>query len=227
LPSFLFEEEFDLHSEQLKDYVESLVPMRDLAISEMERFAKDNDIPIMELVGIEALLQILRLTQPKRILEIGTAIGYSAIRMAKALPNAKIITIERDEKRYKKALYYIEKTGTKNQIDVIFGDALEKYLSLQVENDFDVLFIDAAKGQNKNFFENYQTLLTANGVIITDNVLFKGYVAEKEIDSRNLRGLVSKIKSYNEWLKQHPAYDTVFLPVGDGIAISKRKGGNN
>lgn len=213
-----------MHSEQLLGYVDSLIPDREPMISEIEQFAKENNIPIMELVSIEALIQILNFIKPKKILEIGTAIGYSAIRMAKALPTTKIITVERDEKRYEQALYYIEKTCTSNQIDVILGDASKDLPSIKVHQDIDVLVIDAAKGQNKRFFEQYEPLLANGGVIITDNVLFKGFVAEKHIDSRSLRGIVNKINAYNEWLKQHPSYHTVFLPIGDGIAISKKKG---
>lgn len=213
-----------MYSDQLGIYVQSLVPTRDADILKIEQYAHAFEVPIMELEGIECLLQILRLIQPKRILEIGTAIGYSAIRMAKTLPNTNIVTIERDEKRYEKALYYMEKTGTKNQITALLGDALEIFPTLSHEESFDVIFIDAAKGQNKQFFTQYETLLSNNGVIITDNVLFKGLVVKTDIASRNLRALVRKIKSYNEWLAQHPAYDTVFLSVGDGIAISKKKG---
>lgn len=213
-----------MHPERLTNYLNTLAPEREASILEIEQYAHEFNIPIMELEGIECLLQLLRLINPKKILEIGTAIGYSAIRMAKTLPNTKIVTIERDEKRYEKALYYMEKTGTNDQIRVLFGDALEIFPELQGETEFDVIFIDAAKGQNKNFFTQYETLLQDNGVIITDNVLFKGLVAESQIASRNLRALVNKIKSYNEWLRHHQAYDTVFLSVGDGIAISKRKG---
>ncbi|MCH1627400.1 O-methyltransferase [Ferdinandcohnia quinoae] len=205
-------------------YIESLIQKRDCTIEEMELYAQENNVPIMELIGIECMLQILRISSPKRILEIGTAIGYSAIRMAKALPYTKIVTIERDEERYKKALQYISETGTSSQIEVIYGDALEVEETVKEKGEFDVLFIDAAKGQYRRFFETYEKYLSQSGMILTDNVLFKGLVAEDHIENKRIRSLVTKIKSYNEWLMAHPNYVTTIIPVGDGIAISKKRG---
>jgi predicted O-methyltransferase YrrM len=217
-------EVFFLLSSKLTDYLENLLPKRDEIVEEMEHYAKENNVPIMELVGIETMLQILRISQPKQILEIGTAIGYSAIRMAKALPKTTIITIERDQERYEKALENIKRTGTSSQIKVIFGDALEVASEIKDLGEFGCIFIDAAKGQYRHFFDIYEKCLSKDGLIVTDNVLFKGLVAEEEIDSKRVRSLVTKIRAYNEWLLAHPDYQTTILPVGDGIAISKKRG---
>jgi predicted O-methyltransferase YrrM len=204
---------------ELEAYLLSLIPEREPIIVEMEQYAAEHKVPIMELIGIEALLQFLRLAEPTTILEIGTAIGYSSIRMAKTIRDAKVVTIERDEERYNRALYYIEKTNMGDQVEVILGDALE----VNLEQSFDVIFIDAAKGQYIKFFEKYEQRLEKNGVIISDNVLFKGLVAENNSNNKRINNLVKKIQSYNEWLMQNPSYDTTILPVGDGIAISKKK----
>ncbi|MFS0861663.1 O-methyltransferase [Fredinandcohnia sp. 179-A 10B2 NHS] len=211
-------------SDKLTEYLEALIPAREQKIVEIEQYAIENNIPIMELVGIDTMLQILRIAQPKRILEIGTAIGYSAIRMAKALPDAKIVTIERDQERFEKAIQYINETGTNSQIEVIFGDALEVADIVKAKGIYDCIFIDAAKGQYRHFFDIYEKALSNSGLIVTDNVLFKGLVAEDQIESKRTRSLVSKIKMYNEWLMSHPDYQTTILPVGDGIAISKQRG---
>ncbi|MBE4908079.1 O-methyltransferase [Bacillus luteolus] len=212
-------------SVEITAYLESLIPSRDNIIQEIEAYAQENNVPIMELVGIEAMLQILRLIQPASILEIGTAIGYSAIRMAKALPEANIVSIERDEIRYTKALEYIEMTNTSSQIKVHLGDALELVDRPEsLGTSFDVIFIDAAKGQYQRFFNGYENLLSPNGVIITDNVLFKGLVAAEDVDVKRTRSLVNKIRTYNEWLMSNPKYITTILPIGDGIAISKKRG---
>ncbi len=211
-------------SSKINHYLEGLLPKRDEIIEEMEHYAKENNVPIMELVGIETMLQILRISQPIRILEIGTAIGYSAIRMAQALPGTKIVTLERDEERYKKALENIERTGTGSQIKVILGDALEVGDEVKKHGEFDYIFIDAAKGQYRHFFDIYEKCLSKDGLIVTDNVLFKGLVAEEEIENKRIRNLVTKIKAYNEWLIKHPDYQTTILPVGDGVALSKRRG---
>ncbi|MBB5354625.1 putative O-methyltransferase YrrM [Anoxybacillus mongoliensis] len=212
-------------NQEIIQYMESLLPKKEEAIVAMEQYARDHGIPIMDALGIETMLHILKLVQPKRILEIGTAIGYSAIRMAKALPNAKIVTIERDEERYKQALGYVSQTNTNGQMTLLFGDALDMSDEVKKYAPFDVLFIDAAKGQYRRFFELYEPLLSEQGIIITDNVLFKGLVATNEsIEQKRIRQLVKKIQAYNEWLMTHPHYETIIIPIGDGMAISRKRG---
>ena len=206
-------------------YIESLIKSRDPLFAEMEAFAQEHGVPIMEPIGIEAMLQIMRIQQPKRILEIGTAIGYSALRMAAALPETKIITIERDELRYQQAMDYIESSGFGERVEVLFGDALELVEQAGEKGPYDAIFIDAAKGQYTKFFESYSAFLTPEGTVYTDNVLFKGYVAGIPVESKRIINLVKKIRSYNEWLMNHPGFDTAIFPVGDGLAVSHKRGG--
>lgn len=210
---------------KLHSYIESLIPKRNSLLTEMEEYAKEHNVPIMELAGIEAMLQLLRLHQSKKILEVGTAIGYSALRMAEALPEGKIVTIERDEERSQTAAEYISRSSHHHQITLIKGDALEVEDLVRGHAPFDAIFVDAAKGQYKKFFELYSKYLHEDGIIITDNVLFKGLVCEPEIESKRIRNLVKKIDDFNVWLMNHPDYDSVILPVGDGVAISKRRRG--
>ncbi|NMO78565.1 O-methyltransferase [Bacillus sp. UniB3] len=204
--------------------MENLIPARSNQISEIEQYAKENEVPIMELIGIEALLQLLRIQQPKKILEVGTAIGYSALRMAEVLPSSQIITIERDEQRHLVAKENVKKLKRESQIVLLYGDALELESIVKQYGPFDAIFIDAAKGQYQKFFDLYSQFLTNDGIVYTDNILFHGLVAEEEIDSRNLRQLVRKIRNYNQWLMENQDYHTAILPVGDGIAISKKRG---
>ncbi|MFC3883028.1 O-methyltransferase [Bacillus songklensis] len=213
-------------SKEVETYIESLIPTRSALIQEMEQYAKDHQVPIMELIGIETLLQLLRIQQPKSILEIGTAIGYSAVRMATAVPHARIVTVERDQERYDKALSFIAKANKTQQIHVLFGDAFELTEAIRSKAPYDMIFIDAAKGQYQKFFELFEPLLSHDGIIISDNVLFKGYVAQEEgtIETKRIRSLTAKIKKYNDWLMNHPKFDTMILPIGDGIAITKRRG---
>ncbi|WP_078545461.1 O-methyltransferase [Litchfieldia alkalitelluris] len=210
-------------SEELITYLESLIQPRPTFIQELEAFAEENHVPIMDKITAEAILQLLRISNPKRILEIGTAIGYSAIRMGLTLPEAKIVTVERNKGRYEQAIENINTANKAEQINVLFGDALELTDEIDKRGPYDVIFIDAAKGQYKRFFESYEGFLADQGLIITDNVLFKGLVV-KEIEDKRKRQLVDKIKMYNEWLSSHPNYVTTILPVGDGIAISKKRG---
>ncbi|WP_042458661.1 O-methyltransferase [Neobacillus dielmonensis] len=210
-------------NEKLHSYLEELIPDRHFLFTEMENYAKLHQVPIMELQGIEAMLQLLRIHRSKTILEVGTAIGYSALRMAEALPNAQIVTIERDSERISAAEEFFKRTSLSENIHLIKGDALEVSEQVSHYAPFDAIFIDAAKGQYKKFFEIYSKYLNLDGMIITDNVLFKGLVAEEEIESKRTRNLVKKINEFNRWLMGHPDYDSVILPVGDGVAISKKK----
>jgi predicted O-methyltransferase YrrM len=213
-----------LLNEKLHSYIEGLIPDRDSLVLEMENYAKEHHVPIMELAGIEAMLQILRIQSPKRILEIGAAIGYSALRMAQSVKEVKIITIERDPERYQQAEKFLERSEAAEQIILIKGDALEVESQISDLGPFDAIFIDAAKGQYKKFFELYSKYLSDKGIIITDNVLFKGLVCETEIESKRTRNLVKKIDGFNQWLMSNPLYHTIILPVGDGVAISKKRG---
>lgn len=210
-------------SQELQSYIDSLIQPRNGLIAEMEEYAEINGVPIMESAGIETMLQLLRIQQPQAILEVGTAIGYSALRMAQALPQAKIVTLERDENRYELAVSYIEKAGMQERIIQIKGDALELEKEVGGHAPFDAIFIDAAKGQYKRFFEIYSGYLKPGGMIITDNILFKGLVYNQAAESRRVRSLVKKIDEFNRWLAANEEYDTVILPIGDGIAVSKKR----
>lgn len=210
-------------NDKLQRYLEEMVPERNDLLMEMESYAKEHKVPIMEIEGIEAMLQILRIKQPKTILEVGTAIGYSALRMVYECPQSRIVTLERDAERYEQAEMFIAKSGKADQILLIKGDALEKELEVKEHGLYDVIFIDAAKGQYKRFFELYSKYLNNEGLIITDNVLFKGLVYEEEIDNKRIRNMVRKINDFNQWLMTHEEYHTVILPIGDGVAISRKK----
>ncbi|MDE3839706.1 SAM-dependent methyltransferase [Bacillus methanolicus] len=212
-----------MDGDKLHGYIEQLLPERPPVLAEMEQFAENHHIPIMEALGIEAMLQLFRIQEPKSILEVGTAIGYSALRMAFALPETKIVSIERDEERFSLAEKYIKKAGKDSQITLIKGDALEAGDEIKALGPFDAIFIDAAKGQYQRFFDLYSPFLNEKGMIVTDNVLFKGLVCETEIENKRIRSLVKKIDQFNRWLMSHPDFHTVILPVGDGIAISKKR----
>lgn len=210
-------------SQELQSYIDSLIQPRNGLIAEMEEYAHQNGVPIMEPAGIETMLQLLRIQQPEAILEVGTAIGYSALRMAFALPQTKIITLERDEERFKLAVDYIKRADMQQRIIQISGDALDLEEEVAGHAPFDAIFIDAAKGQYKRFFEIYSRHLKPGGMIITDNVLFKGLVYNQEAESKRVRSLVKKIDEFNRWLAANEEYDTIILPIGDGVAVSKKR----
>ncbi len=189
-------------------------------IEEMEKYAVEYDIPIMQKEGLAFFQRLIIENHIKSILEIGSAIGYSAIQLARLDPDIHIVTIERDDERYMKAVENIERSGLKKQITLIHGDALE----MDIDGKFDCIFIDAAKAQYIRFFEKYEKLLNDDGVIVSDNLSFHGYVEHPEREmSRNLRGLVRKIKNYIVYLENNENYDTSFINEGDGLAISRKK----
>ncbi|BBW95489.1 O-methyltransferase [Geobacillus sp. FSL W8-0032] len=210
-------------TDEVVSYLQRLRPALDADVEQIEREAREQRVPIMDSVSIETMLFVLKLARPRRILEIGTAIGYSAIRMAKALPEAHIVTIEKDRERYERARFYMEKTDCAQRIEAVWGDALTVTEKVASAAPFDALVIDAAKGQYERFFTLYEPFLAEGGLVITDNVLFKGLVAaETPADNKRLWNLAQKIRRYNEWLMARGDYDTVIIPVGDGLAISKK-----
>lgn len=185
---------------------------------EIEKYAKENKIPIMEKEGIDFLKKYIKDNHIKTILEIGSAIGYSAINMALIDKTIKITTVERDKDRYDEALKNISKFSLNNQIDIILDDAL----NIELKEKYDLIFIDAAKGQYIKFFEKFSPNLNQEGTIISDNLKFHGLVGSMEkIQSKNLRQLVRKIKEYIDFLHHHPNYETTIIDIGDGIGITK------
>ena len=189
------------------------------SLEEIEKYAKKNNIPIMQKDGILFLEEYIKTNNIKTILEIGSAIGYSAIRMALIDKKIKIKTIERDEERYKEAIKNIDKFNLNNQIEITLADALDT----EIKDKYDLIFIDAAKAQNIKFFEKYKRNLNDDGSIITDNLNFHGLTKEVEkIKSKNLKALVKKINNYKEFLKNNEEFTSKFYENGDGIAISKK-----
>ena len=188
---------------------------------EMIEYAKENDVPIILNEGLMFLRFICDIKKPMKILEIGGAIGFSSTNMAKYCDGI-IDTIEIDEKSYNVMKENIRKAGFENRINPYLSDALEIDINL-LSNDYDIIFIDAAKGQYIKFFEKFSPLLNKDGIIVTDNIVFHDLIFEEKINSRNLRGLIKRVKRFNEYLKNNTEYVTRVFNVGDGIAISKKK----
>lgn len=190
-------------------------------ILEMEQYAKEYNVPIIEKDSIAFIMKFIKANEVKDILEIGSAIGYSAILMASVAENVKVTTIERDNMRYMECLKNVKKCGLEEKINVVFQDALEMNLSGVA---YDLIFIDAAKGQYLKFFEKYKYFLKPGGVIISDNLKFHGHVGNRaNIASRNLKQLVGKLENYIDFLKNNEEFETKFYDVGDGLSVSIRK----
>lgn len=208
--------------DKVAQYLYKNIPERSEFFQSLEEYALANRVPIMEPDSMNFLTQLVRIKQPKHILELGTAIGYSALRMLEANPMATITTIERNEEMYQVATDNIQKEDKLSQINVLFGDAIEAVQQLVHEQKrFDFIFIDAAKGQYKRFFMEVESLLNDHGIIVCDNILFKGYVADETKDENvRVQKLATKLRVFNDWLVQQPDYHTSIIPIGDGLSIS-------
>ena len=189
-------------------------------MKELEEYAKINNIPIMQKDGILYLINYIKENNIKNILEIGSAIGYSSIMMASINSDIRITTIERDKDRYDLAVFNIKKYNLDKQINIIYGDAVDT----DITGMYDLIFIDAAKGKNVFFFEKYKNNLVKRRTIITDNLSFHGLVEDSDlVKTKNQRGIVNKIKDFISFLDNNEEFATEYIPVGDKIAISKRR----
>lgn len=184
----------------------------------LEKYAEENNVPIIQKEGLNFILNYIKENKVKKILEIGTAIGYSAISMALIDENIKITTIERNKEMFSLAKKNVKDFNLEKRINIIYADALEA----EIKDKYDLIFIDAAKAQYIKFFEKYKSNLKENGAIITDNLNFHGLANNpEEIHSKNLKALVRKINNYKEFLKENKEFKTNFYKKGDGISVSK------
>lgn len=182
--------------------------------------ALENHIPIIMDDTLEVIKNILKENKPKRILEIGTAVGYSASCFAKYTESATIDTIEIDEERAKEAVINIEKIGVSERINIFVGNAVEILPTLT--KGYDIVFIDAAKSKYSIFLEEGIRLINDGGIILADNVLYKGYVMS-DYNKHKQRTAVRHLREYIKEVTENPNLDTEILEVGDGLAISKVK----
>ncbi|MDA3932128.1 MAG: O-methyltransferase [Tenericutes bacterium] len=189
-------------------------------VAKLKQQAKVDQIPIMTDEGIHFLIQLIKIHNAKKVLEIGTAIGYSSILMA-LFTNAEVTSIERNETLFKQANSNIEFANQSNKIRLLLGDANDVIID---DDDYDIIFIDAAKSSYIRFFEKFSKNLKTGGLIVSDNLLFRGMVAHPEdIESRNRKQLVKKINHYNEFIVNHPDFDSYIYDIGDGLSISIKK----
>lgn len=207
-----------------KNYLTALLPESTGLEAELEEYAKLQNIPIMDPEGMHTVLTMIEMIQPAKILEVGTAIGYSAIRMLRAAPEAKLISIERDAERAASARNNVKKAQLSNRFVLIEGEALEQASRVAVEAPYDVLFIDAAKGQYEKFFHLFEPLVNEGGIILSDNVLFQGFVAgEKEPESRRMKSMARKLDAFNREVVKNPRFTSSLLPVGDGLLVTRKR----
>ena len=187
-----------------------------MSIKEMEEYAKDNFVPIIRKENIEYLEKLIKENKLFNILELGSAIGYSAIRMALVDKRVKVTTIERDEKMYNEAIKNINSMGVVNQINIIFDDIF----NVELNDKYDLVFIDAAKAQYIKFFNKFKDNLSDDGFIISDNLELLDL--QRLTSSKRSKRLVEKMKEYKDFLDSLTNYKSEYLNIGDGFAITKK-----
>lgn len=213
----------NINYDYINSYIESVIPENQGILKEIEDYGIDNQVPIITKDVEQLLKTILAIKKPKYILELGTAIGYSAILMASQTDeDTKIISIERNEKMYKKAKENIEKAGYSHRIEVVFADAKE--IIEELDGPFDFVFLDAAKGQYKNFFDKIEAKLLPEAIVFSDNILFKGMVANDDLVIRRKKTIVKRLREYIVYLMNLDNYTTSIIPIGDGVALTHKEG---
>ena len=195
--------------------------MNEFELNKIKEKALENHIPIIMDDTLEVIAKILTEKKPKRILEIGAAVGYSAMCFSKYLAEDGLIdTIERDEERIEEAKQNFKKVEVENKINLYEGDAVEILPTLN--ENYDVVFIDAAKGKYPFFLKEALRMLNKDGIILADNILYKGYVMS-DYNKHKQRTAVRNLREYIKEITENPSLETEILEVGDGLAISKMK----
>lgn len=201
-------------------YLRDLLPKKEGLLGELEDFAKEYSVPISQPETMRLLEVLIRIGRIKSVLEVGCAIGYSAISMINA-GCEKIDTIELSADAARVAKENFKKAEMEDKITLHFGDA--KDVLPQMEGEYDMIFMDAAKAQYQEFFPNCMRLLRSGGVLVSDNVLYKGMTATDELVVRRKITIVKRLRKYLEMISSIPELETTILPIGDGVAISYKK----
>ena len=206
-------------NDKVENYIrETLKPSQGL-LRDLELYAEENSVPIIHKEVADLLRVILKLKRPKKILELGCAIGYSSLFFADVLDgDVEIATTERNPIMLERAQDNIKKAGMEDRIKILVGDAEETLKDL--EGTFDMIFIDAAKGHYKMFFDMLIGKLNHGGIVISDNILYKGMIASDDYVVRRKKTIVKRMRTYLDYICDLEGISTSLIPIGDGLAIS-------
>ena len=210
-------------NKEVERYIRETLKDKEGLLKELEEYAAEYNVPIVHKEVSDLLKVLLKVQKPKSILEVGCAIGYSSILFSTSTNGeAKIITVERNEKMIEQAKMNFERSGFSNNITLLEGDAEE--LLKNVEGEFDMIFLDAAKGQYKLFYDLVIDKLKVGGVLISDNILYKGMIADNNLVVRRKKTIVKRMRNYLDYICSCDYLTTSLLPMGDGVAISYKEG---
>lgn len=206
-------------NERITSYIHSLECDNSPILEEMAEYAREMDVPIIRKEVESFMRVLLGMKKPERILELGTAIGYSAILMSECIKDGVIVTIENYDKRIPLARENIKKAGKENVITLIEGDALK--ILPQLDEPFDFVFMDAAKAQYINFLPHVMRLLKNDGILLADNVLQEGDIIESRYAvTRRDRTIHSRMREFLYEIKHMENLTTTIIPIGDGMSLS-------
>lgn len=211
------------YSFELEQYLGQLLPEREELLKEMESQALQETIPVVTPPVGNFLAFLVNMSQASRILEIGTAIGYSTLWLARGFEGrkGKITTIDLNVDRAKRAIGYFKRAGIEDQVEVLFGDARKIIPALK--GDFDFVFVDAAKGEYQDYLNLVLPCIAPGGMLVVDNVLFRGWVVPGSKFAPKYDRLVGHLREFLTNLTQNPDFRTSVLPLGDGVSVSIRK----
>jgi predicted O-methyltransferase YrrM len=202
-------------------YITSFRNDEDELIKEMEAYAKEHNVPILSWQSAEFIEQIILLLNPKRVLEIGTAIAYTSIRIARSLKKKSVVhTIEISQENITAAKTYIEKSGVADRIKLFEGDAL--VLMPRLKKKYEFIFLDADKEDYKRLFDYAMILLKRGGVIVVDNLLWQGYAAANRVPAK-YKASTEHIREFNKSFINQPNLKASILPIGDGLGLGIKK----
>ena len=206
-------------NDKVENYIrETLKPSQGL-LRDLEVYAEENSVPIIHKEVADLLRVLLKLKKPKKILELGCAIGYSSLFFADVLDgDVEIVTTERNPLMLERAQENIKKAGMEDRIKILVGDAEETLKDL--EGSFDMIFIDAAKGHYKMVFVMLIDKLNHGGIVISDNILYKGMIASDDYVVRRKKTIVKRMRTYLDYICDLEGISTSLVPIGDGLAIS-------
>ena len=206
----------------MEDYIRGLIPERTGTLKEIEDFARENGVPIVQKETGVFLEFMTSMKKPKKILELGTAVGFSSILMYESAGvEPDIVTIERDEKMIEMAKVNLDRFNLRDKIKIEQADCLE--VLERLDDKFDLIFMDAGKGHYNHFLPHCLRLLKDDGIIVADNVLFRGMVASQELVKRRKITIVKRMRTYLDLVTQDESLITSVIPMGDGIAVTKRR----
>lgn len=209
-------------NELVQDYIRNTLKDKEGLLKELEDYAAQHKVPIVHKEVSEFLKVLLKVQKPKRILEVGCAIGYSSILFASTIgDDVEIITVERNEKMIEKAKENIKLAGFEKNITILEGDAEEKLK--EVEGKFDMIFIDAAKGQYQLFYDLVIDKLKVDGLLISDNILYQGMVAHDNFVVRRKITIVKRMRNYLDYICNCNYLNTSLIPIADGVALSYKQ----